>query len=783
MTQLRFDNQVVIVTGAGGELGKSYCLHFAARGAAVIVNDIASRAADAVVGEIIKAGGRAAADHHSVLDGSAIVEHAVQEFGRLDILVNNASISRDVNFENMTDQDWDDIDAVHVKGKEGVKYNILVNAIMPVTSSHLMATTMTTEKRQHLDPKHIAPLVAYLGHPANKENGSIFEVGAGHVSKYRWERSQGAVLKCDETLTPGAILKRWSDINNFSEPDHPINTANMVAHLEAAKVQDANDPGDDIRYDNRVAVVTGGGAGFGRIDILINNAGILRDKAFVNMTEKQWDEIINVHLRGTYSCTKAAYPHMLKQKYGRIVNTSSTSGIYGNYGQANYATAKMAILGFSTALAREGLKYNILVNTIAPSAGTQLTRTVLSEELVNARKPEFVAPLVLALCSDNVRPNPTGGLYEVGCGWQGRTRWQRSRGVSFELDSFTPEALCDRWSDIVNFEDGRADNPETLEDGYKKIMNIAQHIMDETARSGKAKSGYLASIDAAKQAQPVYAEFTYNKMDAILYNVSIGADNKRLDLVYEDHPKFQVLPTYGDIVPPTISTWLDLTKLVPNFSYKMLLHGEQYLEIRKWPIPTSAKVRTAMKVVDVIDKGSAAVVVTGATSVDVKTDEELFYNETTLFIRGSGGFGGAAATATARRRRAAVASSSAVSRAPDSVATEATSKDQAVVYRLNGDRNPLHIDPAVASAAGFEGGPILHGLCSFGIAGKAILERYGPFTNIRARFSGTIFPGQTLRVEMWKEGHSVLFQAGVLETGKPCLSAGGVCLLERETRL
>lgn len=78
---------------------------------------------------------------------------------------------------------------------------------------------------------------------------------------------------------------------------------------------------------------------FGRIDILVNNAGILRDKAFINMTERQWDDIINVHLRGTYACTKAAYPYMLKQKYGRIINTTSTSGVYGNYGQTNYAMA------------------------------------------------------------------------------------------------------------------------------------------------------------------------------------------------------------------------------------------------------------------------------------------------------------------------------------------------------------------------------------------------------------------------------------------------------------
>jgi len=107
----------------------------------------------------------------------------------------------------------------------------------------------------------------------------------------------------------------------------------------------------------------------------VNNAGILRDKAFTNMTDELWFPVINVHLRGTYQITKAAWPYMLKQKYGRIVNITSTSGIYGSFGQANYAAAKTGILGLTKTSAREGAKYNIYVNAVAPSAGTNMTRT------------------------------------------------------------------------------------------------------------------------------------------------------------------------------------------------------------------------------------------------------------------------------------------------------------------------------------------------------------------------------------------------------------------------
>jgi NAD(P)-dependent dehydrogenase (short-subunit alcohol dehydrogenase family) len=168
---------------------------------------------------------------------------------------------------------------------------------------------------------------------------------------------------------------------------------------------------------------------FGKIDIVVNNAGILRDKTFHKMTDTDWDLIYDVHVKGAYKVTHAAWPHMREQNFGRIIFTASAAGIYGNFGQTNYAMAKLGLHGMSQTLALEGRNKNVFVNTIAPIAGSRLTETVMPQEIVDALRPEFVMPLVLMLCDEN--SSETGGLYEVGAGWIGKVRWERTKGTNF----------------------------------------------------------------------------------------------------------------------------------------------------------------------------------------------------------------------------------------------------------------------------------------------------------------------------------------------------------------
>jgi len=193
---------------------------------------------------------------------------------------------------------------------------------------------------------------------------------------------------------------------------------------------------------------------YGRIDILVNNAGILRDKSLLKMELEDYRKIISVHLDGTFFCTKAAFAQMKAQTYGRIVSTASAAGLYGNFGQVNYGAAKMGIAGMMNCVAQEGNRYNIKANTIVPTAGTRLTFTVMPEDVIGKVKPEYVAPIVAWLCSENC--TETARMFSAGGGYFSRAAIVEGPGVVFDSNKeITVEMVVEKLDQIMNLEGGR----------------------------------------------------------------------------------------------------------------------------------------------------------------------------------------------------------------------------------------------------------------------------------------------------------------------------------------
>ena len=508
---------------------------------------------------------------------------------------------------------------------------------------------------------------------------------------------------------------------------------------------------------------------FGRVDILINNAGILRDVSFPKMSQSDWDLIYKVHVLGAFKCTFAAWPYMRDQGYGRIIMTASAAGIYGNFGQANYSMAKLGVVGFANTLAIEGRKRNILVNTIAPLAGSRMTETVLPPNLIEALKPEFVSPLVARLCHES--SDETGGLFEVGGGFMGKLRWERSTGKTFRLGRpITLEAVDAAWKDITQFD--KTEHPGNVAESMGPIMaNLEQ---------GPSKGGNdLIDVDAALGYRFPDVESTYDERDLAIYALGVGAatnpgDDKDLQLVYELHGKgMRALPTYG-VIPAinSILTFGKQGKTAPGLHYSLdrVLHGEQYTELKR-PLPTKAKLTHRSRIKDIFDKGKNALVVTEVISYD-EQGMELVRNEVTTFVRGAGGWGG--------DRGPTQDVNVPPERAPDKVIEEKIPEHQALLYRLSGDWNPLHADPGFAKAFGFER-PILHGLCSFGYAGRHVVAGFAPqgnpdyFKSIRVRFANPVLPGETIVTEMWKESdEKIVFRSKVKERNVVVISNAAV---------
>jgi NAD(P)-dependent dehydrogenase (short-subunit alcohol dehydrogenase family) len=198
-------------------------------------------------------------------------------------------------------------------------------------------------------------------------------------------------------------------------------------------------------------------AKWGRVDILINNAGILRDKSFAKMDLADFKLVMDVHLMGSVNCTKAVWDIMREQNYGRIIMTTSSSGMYGNFGQTNYGAAKMAVLGFMNTLVLEGAKNNIRVNALAPTAATRMTEDLMPQQILDMLTAEAVTAGALTLCTEDA---PNRFILCAGAGGYASTRLFETDGVFLPAEQQNPETILEHWDQISN-----TDNQKEMQSG------------------------------------------------------------------------------------------------------------------------------------------------------------------------------------------------------------------------------------------------------------------------------------------------------------------------------
>jgi NAD(P)-dependent dehydrogenase (short-subunit alcohol dehydrogenase family) len=220
----------------------------------------------------------------------------------------------------------------------------------------------------------------------------------------------------------------------------------VVAQIEEAGGEAIANGANVAKFDEVQAMVQQAMDAWGRVDILVNNAGILRDKSFGKGSMEDFRMVLDVHLLGSVYCTKACWDIMKEQEYGRIVVTTSSSGLYGNFGQTNYGSAKMGVIGMMNTLAQEGAKYNIRINALAPTAGTRMTEGLIPEKAFELLTPETVTPAVLYLVSED---GPTRTILAAGAGSYAVAKIVETEGRWLPPEEQTPEGIAAHWDEIT----------------------------------------------------------------------------------------------------------------------------------------------------------------------------------------------------------------------------------------------------------------------------------------------------------------------------------------------